>query len=65
MIFAARLTMLCLVGRYYFVFVFQLILVAICVLVGMRKVKRVKAPERTISTSKDTVAYLQHNIHRR
>lgn len=28
---------------------------------GIRKVKRVKAPQKTIETTKDTVAYLRHH----
>jgi hypothetical protein len=40
-----------------------LILVAgISVWIGVRKVKRVRAPARTIATSKDTVAYLKKNV---
>jgi uncharacterized membrane protein YqjE len=50
---------------YLIVFAFLLVVVAIAVVLGVRKVKRVKAPERTIATSKDTVAYLQSNIKRR
>jgi hypothetical protein len=50
---------------FLIVFGFQLLIVAFAVILGIRKVKRVKAPQRTISTSKDTVAYLQSNIHRR
>ena len=41
------------------VFVAQLIVVGLLGLFGVRKVKRVKAPERTIETSKETVAYLR------
>jgi len=40
------------------------ILVGSLVFLGVKKVKRVKAPERTISTSKDTVAYLKANAKR-
>jgi hypothetical protein len=50
---------------YLIVFGFQLLIVAFAVLLGIKKVKRVKAPQKTINTSKDTVAYLQSNIHRR
>ena len=50
---------------YLIVFGAQLLIVGLAVIVGIRKVKRVKAPERTISVSKDTVAYLQTNIKRR
>jgi hypothetical protein len=41
------------------VFVLQLLLVGAFAYIGYKKVKRVKAPERTISTSKETVAYLR------
>ena len=34
------------------------------IIMGVKKVKRVKAPQRTISTSKDTVAYLKANTKR-
>ncbi len=44
---------------YLVVFVLLLIVVAVLVFIGMRKIKRVKAPERTISTGRDTVAYLK------
>ena len=50
---------------YLIVFAAQLAFVALAVIFGIKKVKRVKAPQRTISTSKDTVAYLQSNIKRR
>jgi hypothetical protein len=50
---------------YLIVFGAQLLFVLFAVFLGIRKVKRIKAPERTISTSKDTVAYLQSNIKRR
>jgi hypothetical protein len=50
---------------FLIVFGFQLLLVIFAALLGIRKVKRVRAPQRTISTSKDTVAYLQSNIKRR
>ena len=44
---------------FLIVFGVQLLLVGGLVFLGIRKVKRVKAPERTISTSKETVAYLR------
>lgn len=44
---------------YLIVFVLLLIVVGLLVLVGFRKVRRVKAPQRTIETGKDTVAYLK------
>lgn len=49
---------------YLIVFVFLLVLIGLLVLFGIRKVKKVKAPQRTISTSKDTVAYLKANTKR-
>jgi hypothetical protein len=49
---------------YLIVFVFLLIVVGLLVFMGVRKVKRVRAPARTISTSKDTVAYLKANAKR-
>lgn len=51
-------------AAYLLVFVLLLLVIAVLVLVGIRKVKRVKAPERTIATSKDTVAYLKANTKR-
>ncbi|WP_375481815.1 phage holin family protein [uncultured Jatrophihabitans sp.] len=44
---------------FLIVFGFQLLVVGALVFVGIRKIKRVKAPERTISTGKETVAYLR------
>jgi uncharacterized membrane protein YqjE len=49
---------------YLIVFGFLLVLIVGCVLLGVRKVKRVKAPQRTIETGKDTVAYLRANTKR-
>ena len=49
---------------YLAVFGLQLLLVGMFVWLGVRKVKRVRAPERTITTSKDTVAYLKANTRR-
>jgi hypothetical protein len=47
---------------YLIVFVFLLLVIGTCVWLGVRKVKRVKAPQRTIATSKDTVAYLKAKL---
>ena len=47
---------------YLVVFGAMLLVIAMLVFFGIRKVKRVRAPERTIATSKDTVAYLKANI---
>lgn len=44
---------------YLVVFVFMLVLIATFVLLGIKKVKRVRAPQKTIETSKDTMAYLK------
>jgi hypothetical protein len=49
---------------YLIVFGFLLIVVGLLVFMGVRKVKRVRVPERTIATSKDTVAYLKANSKR-
>lgn len=46
-------------AAYLVVFVLLLIVVAVCVFVGIRKVKRVRAPERTLETTKETVDYLK------
>ncbi len=44
---------------FLIVFGFQLLLVGSFVYLGIRKIKRVRAPEKTIRTSKETVAYLR------
>jgi hypothetical protein len=44
---------------YLVVFGLLLVVIALLAFVGMRKVKKVKAPERTIATGRDTVAYLK------
>jgi hypothetical protein len=49
---------------YLMVFVFLLIVVGLLMFLGIKKVKRVKAPQRTIATSKDTVAYLKAHTKR-
>ncbi len=46
---------------FLIVFAFQLIVVGALVFLGIKKIKRVKAPERTITTSKETVAYLKNH----
>jgi len=45
---------------YLIVFGFLILVAGLLVLIGVRKVKRVRAPARTIATTKDTVAYLKH-----
>lgn len=44
---------------YLIVFVLLLLIIGALVFLGVKKVKRVKAPQRTIDTSRDTVAYLK------
>ncbi|MGH8960277.1 MAG: phage holin family protein [Jatrophihabitantaceae bacterium] len=51
-------------ASYLIVFGFLLVLIALLVYLGVRKVKRVKAPKRTIDTGRDTVAYLKANTKR-
>lgn len=45
---------------YLLVFLLLVLIAAVLVFLGIRKVKRVKAPQRTIATTKDTVAFLKH-----
>jgi hypothetical protein len=49
---------------FLIVFLLLLAIVGVCAWLGVKKVKKVKAPERTIATSKDTVAYLKANTKR-
>ena len=44
---------------YLCVFVLLLLIIGALVFLGIKKVKKVKAPQQTISTTKDTVAYLK------
>jgi hypothetical protein len=44
---------------FLIVFGFQLVLVALCAFLGIKKVKRVRAPERTLTTTRETVDYLK------
>jgi hypothetical protein len=46
-------------AAFLIVFGFLLLVVAALVWLGIRSVKRVKAPKRTIATSKETMAYLK------
>jgi uncharacterized membrane protein YqjE len=46
-------------AAYLIVFGFLLLIVAVLVLLGVRKVKRVRAPERTIASSRETIAVLK------
>ncbi|MCW2526846.1 MAG: hypothetical protein JWM76_1706 [Pseudonocardiales bacterium] len=45
---------------YAIVFGFFLLVALLLVFVGIRKVKKVRAPERTIATAKDTAQFLKH-----
>ena len=47
-------------AAYLVVFAILVLLAAVVGFLGFKKVKKVKAPERTISTGKDTVAFLKH-----
>jgi uncharacterized membrane protein YqjE len=44
---------------YLVVFAFLLVLIVVFVIVGVKLVKRVKAPEKTIATGRETVGYLK------
>ena len=57
--FLAKIPALDVAWGLLIVFGVYLLLAGILVLVGLRRLKRVKAPERTIETSKDTVARLR------
>jgi uncharacterized membrane protein YqjE len=46
---------------FLIVFVLQLLVVGLCVYIGIKKVKRVKAPARTIKTTRETVDYLKRS----
>jgi len=46
-------------AAFTIVFVFMLLLVAVLVLLGMRQIKKVKKPERTIASLQDTAATLK------
>ncbi|MCU1690427.1 MAG: uncharacterized protein JWN20_2355 [Jatrophihabitantaceae bacterium] len=45
---------------YLIVFLLLVLIAAALVFLGIKKVKKVKAPQRTIATTKDTVAFLKH-----
>jgi uncharacterized membrane protein YqjE len=47
-------------AAYLIVFGFLVLLAALLAFVGVRKVKRVKAPQQTIDTTKDTVTALKN-----
>jgi hypothetical protein len=44
---------------FLIVFLLLLLIVGACVYLGIKKMKRIKAPERTIATSKETIATLR------
>ena len=46
-------------AAFLIVFGLQLVAVGLCALLGVRKVKRVRAPEQTIRTTRETVDYLK------
>jgi uncharacterized membrane protein YqjE len=48
-------------ASYLIVFGLMLVIAALAALVGWRKVKKIRAPERTIETAKSTVAALRHS----
>jgi uncharacterized membrane protein YqjE len=50
-------------AAYLIVFGAILLLALFSAFLGYRKVKKVRAPERTIATSKDTAAFLRHPTH--
>jgi hypothetical protein len=50
-------------AAYFATFGFFFLIALLLVWIGVRKVKRVKAPTRTIETGKDTVAYLKANTN--
>jgi hypothetical protein len=50
-------------AAFFATFGFFMIIAGLLVWIGIRKVKRVKAPTRTIETGKDTVAYLKANTN--
>ncbi|RLK59899.1 putative superfamily III holin-X [Actinokineospora cianjurensis] len=47
-------------GAFAIVFGFMLLVATVFTLLGIRKLKSLRAPERTISTVKDTAAALTH-----
>lgn len=49
---------------YLAVFGFMLVLIVVLVVLGIGRVKRVRAPQRTITTSRDTVTYLKASTRR-
>jgi hypothetical protein len=44
---------------YLIVFALLLVIIGLLVFIGIKKVKRIRAPRKTIDTGRDTVAYLK------
>jgi uncharacterized membrane protein YqjE len=44
---------------YLVVFILLLLIIALAVFIGMKKVKKVKAPAKTIATGRETIGYLK------
>jgi uncharacterized integral membrane protein len=51
-------------AAYLIVFGLLLVLIGLLAFVGIKQVKKVRAPQQTIATTKDTVAYLKANTKR-
>jgi uncharacterized membrane protein YqjE len=45
---------------YLIVWVFFLLIAAVLALIGRRQLKKMRAPERTLKTAKDTAAWVRH-----
>lgn len=58
--FLAKIPALDIAWGLLIVFGLYLVIAAVLVLLGLRRFKKVKAPERTIETTKDTVAALRN-----
>jgi hypothetical protein len=58
--FLAKIPALDVAWGLLIVFAVYVLLAGILVMVALRRLKKVKAPERTIETSRDTVAALRH-----
>jgi hypothetical protein len=51
-------------AAYLIVFGLLLVVIGLLALIGIKQVKKVRAPKQTIATTKDTVAYLKANTRR-
>jgi uncharacterized membrane protein YqjE len=49
---------------YLVVFGFLMLIIGLSVVVGISRIKKIRAPEQTIETGKDTVAYLKTHAKR-